>query len=65
MLVRTGPIVISGSTQIAGPKKLCLMRIGEAPPKDVADEAKRVMITIWNKKMAKKVTQHEANVFGG
>jgi hypothetical protein len=65
MLVRTGPIVISGSTQIAGPKKLRLMRIGEAPPKDVADEAKRVMITIWNKKMAKKVTQHEGQCLWG
>jgi hypothetical protein len=64
-MVGTGPIVINGSTQVAGPKKLCLVRIGEAPPKDVADEAKRVMIKIWNSKMKKPVTRREGSCLWG
>jgi hypothetical protein len=64
-MVGTGPIKINGSKQISGPKKLCLVRIGEAPPKDLADEAKRVMITLWNKQMAKQVTYHEGRCLWG
>jgi hypothetical protein len=64
-LVGTGPIVLSGSHQIAGPKKMTLLRLGDPPPKDIADEAKRVMITIWNKKMTKKVTQHKGQCLWG
>jgi hypothetical protein len=64
-LVGEGPIKINGSKQVSGPRKLCLVRIGEAPPKDVADEAKRVMITIWNKQMAKQVTYHEGRCLWG
>ena len=64
-MVGTGPIKINGSHQIAGPRKLCLVRIGEAPPKDAADEAKRVMITIWNKAMGKPVTYHEGRCLWG
>lgn len=64
-MVGDGPIVMNGSHQISGPKKLCLVRIGEAPPKDIADEAKRVMITIWNKAMGKPVTYHEGRCLWG
>jgi hypothetical protein len=64
-MVGEGPIVINGSHQTSGPKKVCLVRIGEAPPKDVADEAKRVMITLWNKQMGKQVTQHEGRCLWG
>jgi hypothetical protein len=64
-MVGTGSIVINGSQQISGPKKLCLIRLGEAPPKNVADEAKRVMITLWNKQMGKKVTRHEGQCLWG
>jgi len=64
-MVGTGPIVINGTTQIAGPKKLTLLRIGEAPPKDVADEAKRVMITIWDKAMGKPITEREGRCLWG
>jgi hypothetical protein len=64
-MVGTGPIVINGSQQISGPKKLCLVRVGEAPPKNVADEAKRVMIALWNKQMGKKVTRHEGQCLWG
>ena len=51
--------------RLSGPKKLCLLRIGDAPPRDVADEAKRVMITIWNKAMGKPVTEHEGRCLWG
>lgn len=51
--------------QVGDPKKLTLLRIGEAPPKDVADEAKRVMITIWNKAMERKVTWREGQCLWG
>ena len=52
-------------TNVVGGKKLCLLRTGEAPPKDIADEAKRVMIKIWNGKMAKPVKQHEGRCLWG
>jgi hypothetical protein len=52
-------------TTIVGGKKFCVLRIGVAPPKDVADEAKRVMITIWNKVQAKPVTKHQAQCLWG
>jgi hypothetical protein len=52
-------------TTIVGGKKFCILRIGVAPPKDVADEAKRVMITIWNKVQAKPVTKHQAQCLWG
>ena len=64
-LVGEGPIKINGSKQVSGPKKLCLVRIGDPPPRDVADEAKRVMITIWNKQIGKKVTYHEGRCLWG
>jgi hypothetical protein len=63
--VGTGKIVINGTKQISGPKKLTLLRIGEAPPKDVADEAKRVMIKFWNKEIGKKVKYHEGQCLWG
>lgn len=53
------------ATNVAGGKKWCLLRIGEAPPKDVADEAKRVMIKIWNKAQGKLVTKREAQCLWG
>jgi hypothetical protein len=52
-------------TKVAGGTKWCLLRLGEAPPKDVADEAKRVMIKIWNKVQAKQVTRREAQCLWG
>jgi len=58
-------VTVGENTTVIGGKKLCLLRIGEAPPKDVADEAKRVMIKIWNGKMAKPVTQHEGRCLWG
>jgi hypothetical protein len=37
-------VTVGEDTTVIGGKKLCILRIGVAPPKDVADEAKRVMI---------------------
>jgi hypothetical protein len=56
---------VGEDTTVIGGKKLCLLRIGEAPPKDIADEAKRVMIKIWNKAHAKPVTRREAQCLWG
>ncbi len=46
-------------------KIVTLLRLGEAPPKDVADEAKRVMITIWNKAQGKPATRKEGQCLWG
>ena len=64
-MVGDGPTVISGTKQISGPKKMCVLRTGEAPPKDIADEAKRVMITLWNEKIGKCVTLGEGQLLWG
>jgi hypothetical protein len=64
-MVGDGPIVINGTKQISGPKKFCVLRTGDAPPKDIADEAKRVMIKIWNVKLEKPVTWHEGRLLWG
>ena len=49
-----------------GGQKLCLLRIGVAPPKDLADEAKRVMIKISNNvQVEKSVTKREAQCLWG
>lgn len=53
------------NTTIVRGKKLCLLRIGDAPPKDVADEAKRVMIKLWNNAIGKPVTDREARCLWG
>ena len=58
-------VTVGEDTTLLGGKKLCLLRIGVAPPKDVADEAKRVMIKIWNKVQAKPVTKREAQCLWG
>jgi hypothetical protein len=59
-------IVCAGEdTTVIGGKKLCILRIGVAPPMDVADEAKRVMIKIWNKVHEKSVTKREAQCLWG
>jgi hypothetical protein len=64
-MVGAQTVSVGEDTIIMGGKKLCLLRIGVAPPKDVADEAKRVMITIWNKVQAKPVTKREAQCLWG
>lgn len=64
-MVGGGPTVISGTKQVSGPKTMCVLRTGEAPPKDIADEAKRVMITLWNKEMGKPVTWDEGKLLWG
>jgi hypothetical protein len=64
-MVGEGPVVISGAKQISGPKKMCVLRTGEAPPKDIADQAKRVMITLWNKEIGKPVTWGEGKLLWG
>lgn len=56
---------INGKKQVAGPTKMCVLRTGEAPPKDIADEAKRVMITIWKKTIGKPVTWGEGKLLWG
>jgi hypothetical protein len=58
-------VAVGEDANIIGGKKLCILRIGVAPPKDVADEAKRVMIAIWNKVQAKPVTKCEAQCLWG
>ena len=58
-------VCVGEDTTVIGGKKFCLLRIGIAPPKDVADEAKRVMIKIWNNVQAKLVTKREAQCLWG
>ena len=58
-------VAVGEDTTVIGGKKLCLLRIGVAPPKDVADEAKRVMIKIWNKVQEKPVTKRQAQCLWG
>lgn len=58
-------VTVGQETTVIGGKKLCLLRIGKAPPKDVADEAKRVMIKIWNKAKGKPATRREAQCLWG
>jgi hypothetical protein len=64
-MVGGGLTVISGTKQVSGPKKMCVLRTGEAPSKDIADEAKRVMITLWNKTIGKRVTWDEGKLLWG
>lgn len=64
-MVGAQTVSVGEDTIIMGGKKLCLLRIGVAPPKDVADEAKRVMIKIWNKVQEKSVTKREAQCLWG
>jgi hypothetical protein len=64
-MVGAKSVAVGGDTTVIGGKKLCILRIGVAPPKDVADEAKRVMITIWNKVQEKHVTKREAQCLWG
>ncbi len=46
-------------------KKLCLLRLGEAPPKDIADEAKRVTIKLWNLTQDRRVKWKEGQCLWG
>jgi len=42
-------------------KKVCLLRVGEGPPNDPHDSAKRVMIKLRNSKIGKQVTRREGS----
>jgi hypothetical protein len=58
-------VTVGEETTVVGGKKLCLLRIGQAPPRDIPDEAKRVMIKIWNKAQGKLITRREAQCLWG
>jgi len=51
--------------KIIDDKIVTLLRLGEAPPKDVADEAKRVMIRLWNKSTGQPATLKQGQCLWG
>lgn len=64
-MVGDGLTVISGGKQVSGPRKMAVLRVGDAPPKDYANEARRVMSAVWLKAKGKPVTQGETQLLWG